>query len=487
MLRKILFAFFVCLMVLVIVLVVNAYRAPSRQLTIKPVSAISIPTNAFGHLAKAITIPTISYKVGAPIDTNAFTALHQYLRSNFPLVHSQLTLKKINNFSLLYTWKGSNPRLKPALLTAHLDVVPVEKGTEKKWVHPPFSGNISEGYVWGRGAMDDKMNVLGMLEATELLLKQGYTPQRSIYLAFGHDEELGGLEGAKKIAGYLKKQGKALEYVLDEGLMILKGVMPGVDKPVAYVGVAEKGYANVKLSVAAAGGHSSRPPLETPVRILSEAIVNLEKNQFDATIEGATKEMMDYLAPEMSMGFMKLVFTNRWLFGSVIKSTMLAKATSAAVLRTTTAPTMLEGSPKANVMPANPNATINFRLKPGETKASLLKHLQETIGNERVKIELIENEFNTPVGMSNLQAPAFTKLHKTIREIFPDVLVAPAVMIGGTDSKHYQYLTKNIYRFSPVYFDQKELKGFHGTNERVSKKNYQQLIRFYVQLMKNSD
>jgi carboxypeptidase PM20D1 len=486
MLRKILFVFLASLFILVIVLFVNAYRIPSRQMKPANIASVDISSNAFEHLAKAITMPTISIKRGAPIDTNAFTNLHQHLRNSFPLVHSQLKLEKINQFSLLYHWQGSNPQLKPVLWAAHTDVVPIEKGTEKKWTHPPFAGNISDGFIWGRGALDDKMNVLGMLEAVEHLLKSGYVPKRSIYLAFGHDEEISGHGGAKQIAKHLEKQGIKLEYVLDEGLFVLQGLMPGITQPVAYVGVAEKGYANVKLSVAATGGHSSRPPLITPVRILSQAIVDLETHPFAASIEGATGDLMDFLAPEMNLGF-KLVFANRWLFSSVIKNIMAGKSTSNAVLRTTVAPTMLKGSPKANVLPSNPSAVLNLRLRPGETKASLLAHLTKVIDNPRVKIEIDEDDFHSPVPLSDVKVPSFQKLQKTIHELFPKAVVAPALMVAGTDSKHYQSLSKNIYRFTPLYLKDKEIDGFHGTNERVSKTSYQKLIRFYIQLLKNND
>lgn len=486
MFRKILLGFFVLLTLLVVVLVINAYRIPSRQIKVKAVPSVDIPANAFERLSKAITMRTISYSRTAPVDTNAFTALHRYLKSTFPLVHSQLRRETINKLSLLYTWKGSNPQLKPILLTAHLDVVPIEKGTEQNWTHPPFSGNINGGYIWGRGALDDKLNVLGMLEAVEYLLKKGYAPKRTVLLAFGHDEEVSGYRGAQKIADHLAKQNTQLEYVMDEGLFIVEGQMPGVTPPVAYVGVAEKGYANVKISVASPGGHSSRPMAQTAVGILSQAIVNLESKQFNASITGATKEMMDYLAPEMSTPY-KLAFANRWLFNPVIKKIMLGKPTTSAVLRTTTAPTILKGSPKSNVLPANPFAIINLRLKPGENKASILEHFKSAIGNDRVKIEIMEDEFNLPVPMSDLQSASFKNLQKTIRQLFPEVVVAPALMVGGTDSKYYRNLTKNIFRFTPLHIPAKDIDGFHGTNERVSKKGYQQLIRFYVQLVKNSD
>ncbi|OJJ17194.1 hypothetical protein BKI52_31285 [marine bacterium AO1-C] len=486
MFRKILLGFFVLLTVLVVVLVINAYRTSSRQIEVKAIPSVDIPANAFEHLSKAITLRTISYSRTASVDTNAFKGLHRYFKSTFPLVHSQLKREVINELSLLYTWKGTDSRLKPVLLTAHLDVVPIEKGTEQNWTHPPFSGNINGGYIWGRGALDDKMNALGMLEAVEYLLKKGYTPKRTILLAFGHDEEVSGYRGAQKIADHLAKRNTKLEYVLDEGLFILEGQMPGVAAPVAYVGVAEKGYANVKISVASPGGHSSRPTTQTAVGILSQAIVNLEKEQFDASIEGATKEMMDYLAPEMSTPY-KLAFANRWLFNPVIKKIMLGKSTTSAVLRTTTAPTILKGSPKSNVLPANPSAIINLRLKPGETKATILRHFKDAIGDDRVKVEIQADEFNLPVPMSDLRSKSFKNLQKTIRQLFPESVVAPALMVGGTDSKYYRDLSKNIFRFTPLLLPVKDIDGLHGTNERVSKKGYQQLIRFYVQLIKNSD
>ena len=207
-----------------------------------------------------------------------FLALHEYLKETFPKVHSGLTKETINDYSLLYTWKGSDETLKPILLMAHLDVVPVEPASEADWQHPPFEGQIQDGYIWGRGALDDKAGVMGLLEAVETLLAEGFRPKRTIYLAFGHDEELGGPNGAAKIAELLLSRKVELDYVLDEGLIIANGILP-VSKPVALIGIAEKGFVSLELSVETEGGHSSMPPPNTAIGILSEAVNKLEEGQ----------------------------------------------------------------------------------------------------------------------------------------------------------------------------------------------------------------
>ena len=334
--------------------------------------------------------------------------------------------------------------------------------------------------------MDDKMNVFGMLEALELRLQKGFQSKRTIYLVFGHDEEEGGRSGAKKIAENLNNKGVKAEFVLDEGLFILKGLMPGVDKPVAYIGAAEKGFVNIELSVQGEGGHSSRPPLETPIGILSRGIVNLESHPFTAKIDGASNAMLEYLVPEMPF-VNRLVFNNRWLLESLLISQMSKKSASNAVLRTTIAPTMLEGSQKANVLPIVAKVVVNFRIKPGETSQTVLAHVNKVINDQRVKAQILSRGFdsNDPIEMSDIESKGFQVLHQTIKEIFPDVLVSPALMIGGTDSKHFREISQNIYRFSPIYLQEDELAGFHGKNERISIQNFEKTIHFYFQLIGN--
>jgi carboxypeptidase PM20D1 len=235
-------------------------------------------TNPTLRLAQALRFATISHEDPAQVDRAPFRELHRFLEESFPQVHHSLKREVIEEYSLLYTWQGTDASLAPALFAGHIDVVPVESGTETEWQYPPFEGCVEEGYIWGRGALDDKVAVLGLLEAAEALLARGFQPHRTIYLAFGHDEEVGGTYGAKRIAALLQQRGVRLEFALDEGLAVTEGIIPKVSKPVAMVGIAEKGYLCLELSAESRGGHSSMPPSETAIGILSAAITRLERH-----------------------------------------------------------------------------------------------------------------------------------------------------------------------------------------------------------------
>ncbi len=499
MFKKILLLVLASLLVLTGIVFYKATTLSSLQMEVTPAKELEVPEGVFARLSRAIQIPTISYDDREQIDYTAFDSIQNYIQDQYPLVDSLLEKKVIAQYSLLYTWRGQNADEPPVAMLAHLDVVPVaEKEPEEQeniqavghsrevWKYPPFSGQITKDYIWGRGSLDDKMNVFGMLEAVEMLLETGFQPSRTIYLAFGHDEEIGGSEGAAQIARYLAEKNTRLACVLDEGLFILDGMMPGIQQPVAYIGVAEKGFVNIKLRVASSGGHSSRPPRETAIGILSKGIARLEDHRFSGSISGATEATLDYLSPEMDWGT-RIIFANRWLLNPFLLYLMGQNTSTNATIRTTIAPTMLEGSPKANVLPTEAKAVINFRIKPGETVESVLAEVKAVLNDERIQAEAMSRGFdgNDPLPLSDLSSESFQTLHRTVKEIFPEVLVAPALMIAGTDSKHFQKLTQNIYRFSPIHLSQDELDGFHGINERISKENYRQVIRFYVQWMKN--
>lgn len=496
MLRKIFLFVLIVLLVLLGVMSYNALTLQRRQVQVKALSPLKIDPKATERFAKALRFPTISYDDSSQIDYAPFDSLLLYIQKNYPEVHRQLRLEVIGGHSLLYTWKGSEAQRLPMAFMAHLDVVPIEGVTEESWYrmpkpvngwkYPPFSGQIAEGNIWGRGALDDKLNVFGLLETAEMLLRKGFQPKQSIYFIFGHDEEVGGERGAKKIAARLLSQKIQLDFVMDEGLFILEDLVPGIQKPVAYIGVAEKGFVNLELCVPSEGGHSSRPPMETSIGILSKALVALEAHPFEAGIDGAAAETFNFLVPEMAFGY-RMLLANQWLTGRLVKSQLVKKPAGNALLRTTIAPTMLEGSKKANVLPQNARAVVNFRIKPGETVQSVTERVKKVIKDKRVQIKLLNRGFEAgnPVPISDVRTESFRTMQKTIGQIYPEVLVAPSLMIAGTDSKHFQPLTKNIYRFSPIFLTEEELSGFHGRNERISIRNFQQTIRFYHQFIQN--
>ncbi len=465
------------------VLLVRALQFTSKQMTVEPVTDITIDKEAAHRLSRAIQFRTISHQDRTQFDRKEFQALHDYLEKAFPKVHSTLT-RDLIEYSLLYTWKGRNQKLNPILLMAHLDVVPVEPGTEKDWECPPFSGEIKNGYIWGRGSMDIKEGVLGILEAVETLLGEGYSPDRTIYLAFGHDEEIGGHSGALNIASLLQKRGVSLEYVLDEGGSNTQGVVPYVASPVALVGVAEKGYITLELTVESEGGHSSMPPQSTAVGILAHAVDTLEKKRFLRKIKGITKQMFEYTGPEMPFA-RKVIFANLWLFSPLVKCYLAKFPRTDAIIRTTTAPTIIEGGTKENVLPTKVRAVINFRILPGETMDTVIQYVRKTVNDPRVKVTPLGEAWNPSV-MPSLESESFTVLKKTIRQIFPGTVVAPYLVAGATDSRHYGKITTTIFKFVPMVIAAEDLTRIHGTNERISVENYENCVKFFVQLIRNS-
>ena len=267
--------------VLIALMVIRTMTFTSRQLRPPTAEKLQLDQDEIvTRLSEAIQFKTISFESGTESNTDPFRDFHAFLAKSFPRVHAQLTREVVNDHSLLYTWKGKDDRLKPILLMAHMDVVPVDPDSEKLWTHAPFSGQVADGYVWGRGTMDDKVSVLGILEAVEKLLADGFQPQCTVYLAFGHDEEIGGQQGAAKIAALLSQRDVQPEFVLDEGSAITDGIIPGVAAPVAMIGIGEKGDLSLQLTVTSPGGHSSLPPSESAIGILSRAIDKVENTRF---------------------------------------------------------------------------------------------------------------------------------------------------------------------------------------------------------------
>src|SRR3989475_9559180 len=313
-LKKILVALLVVLVVLAAVALERAYTVRSRQPQVTPVAAEPLDTAALAQrLAGALRFRTVSYQDSSQFDAREFDGFHRYLRATFPGLHAVLKLEKVNGYGLLYEWTGSAPNLPPIVLLAHQDVVPVEPGTESRWTAPAFEGRIAGGYVWGRGGLDDKGSLVGILEAVEHLVAAGAKPRRTVYLALGYDEEVGGRRRAAHIADLLASRNVHPELVLDEGGALATGLVGGISAPVALVGIAEKGYVTVALTAQAEGGHSSMPPDETAVGMLAAAITRLEHHQMPRAIRGPTAAMFDYLGPEMSFA-PRLVMANRWLF-----------------------------------------------------------------------------------------------------------------------------------------------------------------------------
>jgi carboxypeptidase PM20D1 len=485
MLKRVFKIVLVALGMLVLALVLNTARQGSHQLDVAPATPLALDEQAAAaRLAASIRLRTISGELAPGQNREQFDQLRDYLQQAYPRLHAALKREVVGDGALLYTWQGSDTQALPVLWMAHQDVVPVAAGTERNWTVPPFEGVVKDGYIWGRGAWDDKGNLCAQLEAIEALVASGFKPRRTVYLAFGDDEEVGGAHGAKAIAALLRTRGVRLDYVLDEGLLVTEGMLIGLDRPAALIGIAEKGYLTLKLELDAVPGHSSMPPAQTAIGMMSAALVRLEKHQFPADLHGVAQETLETVAPEMHM-FNRLALSNLWLFKPLVERSLAAKPSTDAMLRTTTSLTMVHAGNKDNVLPGTIEATVNFRLLPGDTQAAVIRHVRSVLENDAIKITPgPSNEEASPVSPTG-GAP-YQALNRTVRSVFTDAIVAPGLMIGASDSRHFAGLSDNVFKFTPVRATTEDLPRFHGTNERLSIKNYAEMIRFYHQLVLNT-
>jgi len=448
-------------------------------------SAAAGPERPAESLSLAVQYQTVSFQDPAQVDRSLFLAFHEFLAKRYPLVHQRLKKEVINGLSLLYTWEGSDPKARPIIFCAHIDVVPIAPGTLADWTNPPFAGKIADGFIWGRGTMDDKGSLIAILEAVESLLAEGYQPRRTIYLAFGQDEEVGGENGAVKMAERLASRGVRAEYALDEGGMVLDGKILGISKPLAAMGIAEKGYLSVELKVKTEGGHSSMPPPHTAIGILAAALVRLENHPFPARLTGVPEKTFVALKPELP-GYMRFAISSRHLLGGVIKK-MLGKIDATnAMIRTTTAATIIEAGTKENVLPQEARAVVNFRLLPGDRVDYVVARVKQVIGDPRVSVEALGTPREASA-VTDVNSEGYRIVKRTIGDLFPDAVVTPFLMLGGTDSRFYEKVSDCILRFMPMRVSEEDEKRAHGTNERVSVDNYQEMVKFYAKVIRNSE
>lgn len=488
MIKRVLLVVLALVLLLVAAVAANTLRQGSRQLDVPPAPPLAVDEKGLaGRLSGAIRFQTIASRTDGEASAAEFRKLHEYLQQQFPKAHAALKREVVGGYSLLYTWPGTDDKAKPILLMAHQDVVPVSPGTESKWEVPPFSGEIKNGYVWGRGSWDDKGNLIAQMEAVEMLVASGFKPRQTVYLAFGHDEEVSGQRGAVQIAKLMQERGIRLDFVLDEGMLITEGIMPGLSKPAALIGIAEKGFLSMVLKVPATPGHSSMPPPKgnSAIGMMSAALRRLDDEQLPAGLRGVAREMFETIAPEMS-GFNRVALTNLWLFGPVVQAQLEKGAATNAMLRTTTALTVFKSGNAENVIPGLAEATVNFRLLPGDTIAGVTQHVRDKAGSDRFELMALPGATEaSPV--SPTESSSYQLINRTMRSLFPDVVVAPGLMVAATDSRHFTNVSDHIYRFSPVRAKPEDLGRFHGTNERMGTANLAELVRFYHQLLRNTN
>ena len=469
------------LLAVVAILAFNTFRLKPELLGKAP-APLSVDPSAVQRLSQSLQIQTVSTEA-ATASPGALTAFHEFLEHNFSRVHAQLKREEITSGSLLYTWQGSDSSAPALLLTAHQDVVPVENGSEGRWSAPPFSGAIANGFVVGRGAIDDKGSLMAILEATERLLARGYRPRQTIYFAFGHDEERGGT-GAMAMAALLKQRGTNIGLALDEGFAVLDGVIGGVNVPVAMIGVAEKGYVSVELTATGSGGHSSMPSDDNAAVRIARAVERLAEHPFPARLDGPTAAMFDGIAPH-SGGTMRVALANRWLLGPLVKSRLLASPDTAAAIRTTTAPTIVRAGTKDNVLPQSARAVINHRILPGDTIESVLAYDRRVVDDPKVQVRALPPAHN-PSRPVSVDSAEYRRLATTIRASFPEAAVSPGLVLGATDGRHYEDVARAVLRFSPITMRKPDVMRFHGNDERIGIGDYMRSIDFYERLMSAS-
>ncbi|XP_031566346.1 N-fatty-acyl-amino acid synthase/hydrolase PM20D1.2-like isoform X2 [Actinia tenebrosa] len=455
------------LLTLCVVIITRTIQFSFPKTVHKPCQAsdddfIHADDNVLGRFSQAIRFRTIARGDG-DYDRQELLKLQNFLLKEFSFTfsHPLVSYDIIANYSILLHVKGSDAALRPYLIASHLDVVPA---SNESWEVPPFEGRIKDGYIWGRGTLDVKNGVMASLEALQFLLKRGHKPKRSFYLAYGHDEEVGGNDGAKQIAATLRSKKVQLEFLVDEGTIIVRDTFPGVKSPYALVGVAEKGYMIVELSVTTLGGHSSMPPRETSIGILAQAIARLESCPMPAILDsgGPIQGLFEEVAPKAALP-LRLIIANLWLFKFFFTRVLSSKPSTNAMIRTTTAVTGF-------------NAGIK-----------VVEHDRYCINDKRVNIRLARHTLPSPVSPWDKSAFGYQVVSESIRQVFPEATVAPGLMIAGTDTTHYLDLTKSVYRFLPSLLGPEDLKRFHGFNERISVKNYEQTINYFYHLMVNAD
>jgi len=486
--RKWLAAFGLIVLALALAVGVKTLATPSRQLAVaaaKPVAVDAAAASA--RLGAAVRFKTIASDRDVDANASEFLALHAHLQESFPKLHAALTREVIGKYGLLYTWTGSDAQAAPIALLAHQDVVPIAPGTDGDWQVPPFSGVDQDGFVWGRGAWDDKGNLMAILEAVELRVAAGFRPRQTIYLAFGQDEEQGGERGAKQIAQLLKERGVRLRWVIDEGLLITEGAVPGLDRPAALIGVAEKGFLTVRLTANATPGHSSMPPVDpgsSAIGMLGRALGRLESGQMPFVLGGVGRKSFEALAPEMNLTN-RVLLSNLWLFAPLVESQLKQSPGANASFRTTTALTVVHAGQAENVLPGRATALVNYRLLPGDSSDAVVAHVVRTIAEPQIKVER-EPAGSEASRVASIDGPGYRAIARSLAELHPGVVVAPGLMIGATDSRHFDGIADDIYKFSPMRARPEDLKRFHGTNERISIANYVELIQFYHQLIGNA-
>lgn len=429
-------------------------------------------------LGAMIRIPTVSKHEWE--DLSQFYRFHEELEKLFPLIHEKLQ-KTVLNGTLLYLWKGSDPSLKPILFMGHQDVVPA---SDEGWSVPAFSGVMKEdGNLYGRGALDCKSTMYVQLQAVEELLSEGFTPKCDVYLEYSINEETGG-DGAAAAMRYLRDQGIQLALVMDEGGAVVDEAVEGMDRPYAMIGITEKGYMDVKISARGKGGHSSTPPRRTPAARLFAFANEIErKRPFTRKLIPETQEMFRRMAPAFS-GPLRFLLGNLWLTKPLMIAVMpLVSPFGEALLETTCCFTQMKGSDAANVIPKEPYLIANLRTSVQQNCEESLALLKKYGKKYNLEFEVLYQRDASPV--SNIHSKEYAYVERCIHKHFPDVGIAPYLIMGGTDCRHFHALTENALRFAPVRCTQQQNNACHAVDENVTVASLAEGVRFYKMMLRD--
>ncbi len=428
-------------------------------------------------LSEAISFQTISNSDAPTSGKGEWVRMREFLKTRYPLAHRVLDREIISGFTILYRWRGMNPDLEPILFCGHLDVVPAVGN----WSHGPFSGDIEDGYVWGRGAIDCKHIVISLLEAVEQLLATDFVPPRDIYFAFGHDEEIGGNDGASNLAKVFLQQGIRFAMVLDEGCAITSPEGLPISTPVAHIAATEKGQYNLQLTARGTQGHSSTPPKNSAIALLSEAACRIEWGQCPPRLTPVVEHMLKLLADRLPFEWKFLINHNK-LFRKKLLKELAQNPTTNALIRTTIVPTMVHSGNAYNIIPDTAEMIFNVRLLHGDDIEKVVTYLQDLTKDLNIEIETLKGRI--PSELSDLSGAALDAISKSIYQIFGDIPVVTTLMSGGTDCRKYEKFSKSVYRFCPFELPAEELHRMHGVDERVSIESLGKAVAFYMDLFK---
>lgn len=473
-------AFLLLPVIFLFYILLNTFRYRKKEIRLIESLPFELSVEIKNKLKEAIAIKTITHSDYTKNDLIQFRKISAFIHKNYPLVSTKLEVKSLNDYSCLIEWPGRDKEKKPVLLISHFDVVPV---VEENWSEDPFAAVEKDGYIWGRGTLDTKNTLTAILEAAEQLIGENYIPERSIYLAFGGDEETQGTEGAGVINRYFKERNIEFEWLLDEGGVVAENSLSMVKEPLALVGISEKGYANIRISAEGQGGHSSMPPVHTAAGLVAKAVTVVEKNPSPSKITPTVSAFLKGIVPYV--GFpAAMVLANQRIFSPVIKKLLLKSPSTAALIRTTRAVTILSSGTKENVLPSSGEAIVNLRILPGETVDSVLQRMRRLLKKHNVRVDIpVENDCNDPIRESSLSTGGYKLLDGVIQGIFPGSVTVPYMMTGATDSKHYKEVCTDIYRFSPMSLSSDEISLIHSADERISLENYRRAIQFYKTLI----